>query len=174
MKNYSFFILLLFVCAFLVDAGGVGVAAVTPSYQLDVHGNSASDNQVSIIPLWQTGTYTLSNTSGSDLFDCESGIDPTLYDATGDIEIKLVIRITATTAGTTNFQLRTHDGITQQFPIVSTDAWTFAPTQSGMIAVSPWKDWSAGTSVHEIHLFGWVDAGSTQFKSAYLMIRPNR
>ena len=70
--------------------------------------------------------------------------------------------------------IQTHDGTTQSFPIVNTDSWDFAPTQSGFVAVSQWNDWSAGINPHEIHLFGWVDAGSTNFNSAYLMVRPNR
>jgi hypothetical protein len=158
-----------------MQAQNVGVDIENPAYKLDVNGYSGSDNQVSIIPLWQAGNnYTMSNTSGSDLFNCESAIDPTAYDANGDIEVKLVIRITSTSAGTNNFQLRTHDGTDESYPIVSSDGWVFSNTQSGVVAVSPWKDWSAGTNFHELHLFGWVDAGSTNFNSAYLMVRPNR
>ena len=71
-----------------------------------------------------------------------------------------------------NFQLRTHDGLTEAFPIVNTDGWIFSPLQTGFIAVSLWKDWAAGT---KLHLFGWlVDPGSTNFNSVYLMVRPNR
>ncbi|MEM9549285.1 MAG: hypothetical protein AAGA77_25150, partial [Bacteroidota bacterium] len=158
-----------------LQAQNVGVDKADPNYKLDVNGYSGSDNQVSIIPLWQAGSsYAINNTSGSDLFNCESGLDPTAYDANGDIEVKLVVRITSTSAGTTNFQLRTHDGTTQSFPIVNSDSWTFSNTQTGIVAVSPWKDWAAGTNFQEIHLFGWVDAGSTNFSSCYLMVRPNR
>ena len=141
---------------------------------LAVEGNIHAANQVSIIPLWQAGSnYTMSNTSGADLANCESGFDPTIYETNGDLEVRLVIRITSTSAGTNNFQLRIHDGTTQQFPILSSDSWTFASTQSGIVAVSQWKDLAAGSNAHEVHLFGWVDAGSTNFNSAYLMIRPD-
>ena len=85
-----------------------------------------------------------------------------------------MIRITSSSAGSNNFQLRTHDGTTEGYPIVSTDAWIFSSVQSGFIAVSPWKDWAAGTKLHELHLFGWLDAGETNFNSVYLMVRPNR
>ena len=168
-------LLSLVLFSFQLSAQNVGIDKENPDYKLDVNGYSGSDNQVSIIPLWQAGSsYAMNNTSGSDLFNCESALDPTAYDANGNIEVKLVIRITSSSAGTTNFQLRTHDGITQGFPIVNVDSWTFSNTQSGQVAASPWKDWAAGTSLHEIHLFGWVDTGSTNFSSAYLMIRPNR
>jgi len=167
--------LVLLIFVFNIQAQNVGVDKENPNYKLDVNGYSGSDNQVSIIPLWQGGSnYGMNNTSGSDLSNCESAIDPTAYDADGNIEVKLVVRITSTTAGTTNFQLRTHDGTTESFPIVNSDSWTFSNTQTGIVAVSPWKDWAAGTNFHEVHLFGWVDFGNTDFNSVYLMVRPNR
>jgi hypothetical protein len=153
----------------------VGIGNSNPQYELDVTGNSASDNQVSVIPLWQAGSsFLMFNTTGADLDNCESGIDPTIYNLAGNIEVKLVIRINSTSAGTNNFQLRGHDGSTEYFPILSTDNWTYANTQTGIVAVSPWKSWAAGTNALEIHLFGWVDAGTTRISSAYLMIRPKR
>lgn len=147
----------------------------TAAYRLDVRDYSASTNQVSTISLWQAGSgYVMGNTSGQDLSNCEAGIDPTVYNPAGNIDVKLVIRITNTTAANNNFQLRTHDGTTQTFPIVSTDAWTFAATQTGFVAVSPWKNWAAGTNFAELHLFGWVSSGSTTFNSAYLLVRPHQ
>lgn len=143
-------------------------------YQLDVEGYSGSDNQISIISLWQGSSSVMVNTSGADLTYIESGIDPIAYDSSGNIEVKLIIRITASSAGINNFQLRTHDGTTEAFPIVNTDGWIFSNTQVGQVAVSPWKDWSAGTNIHEVHLYGWVDAGATSINSVYLMIRPDR
>lgn len=142
---------------------------------VEIKGSSVSSNQVSIVPLWQAGSnFNMSNTSGADLNNVESGLDPTVYEASGDVEVRLVIRITSTSAGTNNFQLRAHDGTTEFFPIVNTDSWTFASTQSGIVAISQWKDWAAGTNAFEVHLYGWVDAGSTNFNSAYLMIRPDQ
>ncbi len=153
----------------------VGIGNPNPQYELDVNGNSASNNQVSVIPLWQGGSaYAMFNTSGQDLSNCEAAIDPLLYSADGNIEVKLVIRITSSTAVVNKFQLRTHNGITQTFPIVFSDAWTSVNPQSGIIMTSPWKSWSAGTTPQEVHLFGWVDIGTTNFNSAYLMIRPKR
>ena len=168
------FIFLLFI-SYNIQAQNVGVDKANPNYKLDINGYSGSDNQVSIIPLWQGAEYTMDNSSGFDLSNCESGIDPTAYDANGDIEIKLVIRITSTNSSYSNFQLRTHDGTIEGYPIVNTDGWIYSTTQTGFVAVSPWKDWAAGTNFHELHLFGWVDAGTfTDISSAYLMVRPNR
>ena len=153
----------------------VGIGNTNPQYELDVTGSSASDNQVSIIPLWQgASAYVMSNTTGQDLSNCESAIDPTIYSPDGNIEVKLVIRIRSTTATTNNFQLRAHNGTTESYPILFTDAWVYSTPQSGIIAISPWKSWAADTTPLEIHLFGWVDTGVTEFFSAYLMIRPKR
>lgn len=132
-----------------------------------------NEKAVTTIPLWQAGSsYNMSNTSGADLSNCETGMDPTKFDEDGDLQVALVIRITSTSAGTTNFQLRAHDGTTEIYPIVNTDSWTYTSTQYGLVATSEWKDFLAGTNAHQLHLFGWVDSGATNFNSAYLMVRP--
>jgi len=130
-----------------------------------------SPNMIYTIPLRQT-PYTMSNEAGADLTDCESGIDPDLFDPRGEIQVKLVIRVTSAT-GTNNFQLRAHNGTTEVYPIVSGDAWTWASTQTGCVVSSPWKDWSGGVSNGwEIHLYGWQSGGGCTFSNAYLLIRP--
>ncbi len=175
MKTRILLSLLGILLAQINFAQKVGIGNPNPQYELDVNGNSASNNQVSIIPLWQAGSaYVMSNTSGQDLSNCQSAIDPTLYTSDGNIEVKVVIRITSTSASVNNFQLRAHNGIAETFPIVFSDAWVYTNTQTGIVAVSPWKSWAAGTTPLETHLFGWVDAGSTNFVSAYLMVRPKR
>ncbi|MEO6490629.1 MAG: hypothetical protein ABIO04_11870 [Ferruginibacter sp.] len=168
-------IILLIVTVNSASAQKVGINNPNPQYELDVTGNSASNNQVSIIPLWQGGSeYVMANTAGQDLSNCQTAIDPTLYSTDGNIEIKLVVRITSSTATVINFQLRAHNGLTESFPIVFSDAWSYTNPQSGIIAISPWKSWSAGTTPLQLHLFGWVDAGSANFVSAYIVIRPKR
>ena len=155
------------------DNVGIG-GAPDPDIKLDVNGYSAATNQVTIIPLWQAGsTYAMSNTSGSDLSNCESGINPDIYEPNGNIEVKMVIRVTSTSGGTVgNFQLRTHNGTTETYPIVSGDSWTWASTQSGYVVTSPWKSWAAGTNAAEMHIHGWVNSGSSlNFNSAYLLVR---
>lgn len=165
----------------LVDASQdrVGIKTGNPQYDLDVRGFANAYNQISTIPLWQGSLYNMNNTSGQDLSNCQSAIQPDLYAPGGNIEVKLVVRIPSPTAGTTNFQLRAHDGITSlpggDFPITNAAAdWTYASTQNGEVAISDWKDWNAGTNAFEIHLFGWVSGGTTGFNSAYLLVRPQQ
>ncbi|MBI5219343.1 MAG: hypothetical protein HY958_10480 [Bacteroidia bacterium] len=133
-----------------------------------------SSNQIYIIPLWQAGSnFNMTNTSGADLSNCETGIDPDLFDPRGELQVKLVIRVTSA-AGTNNFQLRCAKSGTSTYPIISTDGWTWASTETGYVVISDWKDWSAGTSNGwEMHLYGWTSSGGNcNFNSAYIMVRP--
>ncbi len=154
----------------------VGIGTSTPGLKLSVNGYATAANYVGTIPLWQASTaYNMTNTSGQDLTNCESAIEPSIYEPAGNIEVKLIIRYN-TNSGTTNyFQLRAHDGTTESYPITSSDSWTFAGTQTGGVATSPWKTWNAGTNANEIHLFGWVSSGgNTNILSAYLLVRPKQ
>lgn len=123
------------------------------------------------IPLWQAGAlYVMNNIAGQDLFNCESGLIPTMYSIDGEVQVKLVVRVSANTAGSSNFQIRAHDGTTEVYPIIFSDM-TWNAVQTGWVVESDWKDFSAGLNPWEIHLYGWVDSGSTDFTSAYLMVR---
>lgn len=151
-----------------------GAYTSVDNYGLVVEGYAKATNMIYTIPLWQTGRYDMANTAGSDLSKCESGIDPTLYDLRGELEVRLVIRVDSATVGSANnFQLRTHNGTTETYPIVNTDSWTTAATQKGWVYISPWKSWSAGTSACEVHLHGWTLTATHHcyFNSAYLLVR---
>ena len=154
----------------------VGIGTPTPAMKLDVRGFAGATNMVSTIPLWQAGSsYNMTNTAGQDLTNCESAIEPSIYEPAGNIEVKLIIRYNSSSGTTNFFQLRAHDGTTESWPIISSDSWTFAATQSGGVATSPWKTWNAGINANEIHLFGWVSSGgNTNILSAYLLVRPKQ
>ncbi len=156
------------------DGGNLGVGTTSPDYKLEVSGNAAANNIVSTIPLWQGGEFTMTNTSGQDLSNCESALIPIIYATNGSVDVKLVIRIKSTTAGSNSFQLRTHNGTTESYPIVSTDSWTWTTVQSGFVVESEWKSFAAGTTAMEAHLFGWIDSGQTKFNSVYLLVRPHQ
>jgi|GEM_PF-1609206 len=153
----------------------IGSTITDNNYKLDVNGYSSSYNQLSIIPLWQGGSnYAMNNTSGQDLSNCQSALVPTLYHLNGDIDVRLVIMVTSSTANTVNFQLRTHNGNSQAWPITTGSQWTYGNTQAGFVMMSNWETWNAGTRAQEIHLFGWVSNGTANFNSAYLVVRPHQ
>ena len=155
-------------------ADSVGIGTTTPKYKLDVNGFMAATNQISVIPLWTGNSYSMTNTSGQDLSNCESGFEPSLYTPSGDVQVKLVIRVTSA-SGTNNFQLHAYDNSNEAYPIVYNDTWTWASTSSGWVVSSDWKDWSPGTNAWEVHLFGWTSSGGhADFNSAYLLVRPKQ
>ncbi|MEH6535717.1 MAG: hypothetical protein V7719_04945 [Psychroserpens sp.] len=133
-------------------------------------------NPVSSIPIYSNGNYDMNHgTVGVDLNMMNSSIEPTVYNTTGNIQVKLVIRYT-NALGTNNFQLRAHDGATQTFAITNASGWTYASTQTGGIATSSWVDWNAGTNAHEIHVFGWNNTNNAASDSitivnSYLLVR---
>ena len=154
----------------------VGIGTTSPKYKLDVNGFMAATNQISIIPLWTASNYHMDNKDGQDLSNCESGFEPSLYSPTGDVQVKLVIRVTSA-SGTNNFQLHAHDISNEAYPIAYNDTWTWASTNSGWVVSSQWKDWSAGTNAWEVHLFGWTSSNTddhADFNSAYLLVRPKQ
>ncbi|APY09354.1 hypothetical protein BWZ20_14030 [Winogradskyella sp. J14-2] len=133
-------------------------------------------NPVSSIPIYSNGNYNMNHgTGGIDLNTMTSSIEPSIYNATGNIQVKLIIRYT-NPLGTNNFQLRAHDGTTQNFPITNASGWTFANTQNGGVATSDWVNWNAGTNAQEIHVFGWNNTNnpatdSITINNAYLLVR---
>ncbi len=161
--------------------GGVGISnlpvAGTNDTLMTINAGVISKKQeskLSIIPLWQDIAYNMTNTSGQDLSNCESALIPTLYASDGDLDVKLVIRTTSS-SGTINFQLRTHNGTTETYPIVNTDSWTSTSVQTGCVHESEWKNFNAGTTPCEVHLHGWVSSGgSADFPSAYLVVRAHQ
>ncbi len=130
----------------------------------------ANTKNISTIPLWND-TVTINSTSGADITGYDSALEPSIYNSSGNIEVKLVIRYSSI-SGIVNFQLRAHDGTTESWPIVWTDSWITASTQNGGVITSEWKSWNAGINAHEIHLFGWVNLGaSITIESAYVLVR---
>lgn len=147
--------------------------------QTDAAGNVTwvdNINPISSIPVYSNGNYNMNHgTGGIDLSSMDSSLEPSIYNAAGNIQVKLVIRYT-NALGTNNFQLRAHDGTTETFPITNASGWTFAATQNGGVATSAWVDWNAGTNAQEIHVFGWSNSNNPASDSitiinAYLLVR---
>jgi hypothetical protein len=129
-----------------------------------------SDNITSICI--DTNQMTITNTSGSDVSGYDTALEPIFFNKNGQLQVKLIVRYSAIN-GNAHFQLRASDDSgSDKWPIVVGDSWTFSSTQTGGIATSNWKDWSAGTHAHEIHLNAWVDNGaSVTIESAYILVR---
>lgn len=151
----------------------VGIGKSNPSNTVDVNGYIAADNFFTIIPLYKGTGFTINNNAPAiDVPNCESGINPVIFEKNGNLQVKMIIRAT-NKLGTNNFQLRAHNGTTEVFPIVSTDTWTWACTGGGDTVTSPWKDWNAGTSPFEIHLnaFSENSGDFVDVNAVYLVIR---
>ncbi len=131
-----------------------------------------SDN-IAVVPI-DTGTYTLTSTSGMDIPGYDSAFEPIFFNKDGNLQIKLIIRYSSI-QGDVKFQLRAHDDVAESYPIVFSDFGVFGHTQNGGVATSDWKNWNAGTHAHEIHLFAWIQSGNTgdhvTIESAYLLVR---
>ncbi|MHA7843482.1 MAG: autotransporter outer membrane beta-barrel domain-containing protein [Winogradskyella sp.] len=133
-------------------------------------------NPISSIPIYSSNSYSMNHgTGGIDLTSMNSSIEPSIYNPSGMIQVKLVIRY-SNALGTNNFQLRAHDGTAESFPITNASGWTFAATQNGGVATSDWVNWNAGVNAHEIHVFGWNASNnpasdSITIDNAYLLVR---
>lgn len=147
--------------------------------QTDGSGNlSWVDNRpISSIPIYAQHDaigYVVNNTAGQDLGLMDSAIEPSVYNTSGNIQVKLVVRYNAKSATTVNFQLRAYDGgPTDVYPITNSSGWNFATTNTstgGGIAASDWINWNAGTNAYEIHVNAWVDNNSITIANAYLLV----
>jgi len=154
------------------SSDNTGLGTNTPASKLDVRGYYAATNQFTIIPLWKGTIYTVNNNSPADIPNCESGIIPDLFEQNGNLQVKLIIRATSRN-GTNHFQLRVHNGTTENYPIINTDTWTWAYTGGGETVTSPWKDWNAGITPYEIHLNAWSQNSGdyVDINAVYLVIR---
>jgi len=128
----------------------------------------ASRGAVTYLTLWkgEGGAYGMSNTSGQDLSNCYLAFDPAWLSYNGKVEVKLMIYVESQ-GGTYNFQL--HNTTDNTYPIVNSDS-NMSGTATGWIE-SPWKTMDDGTGLKNLQLFGWVDAGTTNFRPAVLVIR---
>ncbi|MCF6183792.1 MAG: hypothetical protein L3J56_04040, partial [Bacteroidales bacterium] len=149
--------------------------------KLDVRGFAAATNMVSTIPLWQAGNeYDVTNTTFQDLSNCEAGFEPSIYEPNGNIEVKLVIRLTEATGTGNEFQLTAQywngSSVINNTPISNSDSWTWGQTNNSpyqATLTSEWKTWNAGTNAWELHLNG-TKGTSLKFNSAYLLVRPKQ
>ncbi len=151
----------------------IGLGTSNPITELDVRGYIGASNFFTIIPLYKGTGFTVNNNAPSvDVPNCETVINPTVFEKNGNLQVKMIIRAT-NKLGTNHLQLRAHNGTTETFPIVNTDTWTWAWTGGGHTVTSPWKNWNAGTIPFEIHLnaFSQNSGDFVDINAVYLVIR---
>ncbi|NOZ34347.1 MAG: hypothetical protein GXO80_03495 [Chlorobi bacterium] len=163
----------------------VGIGTSNPTMKLDVRGFATTSNMVSSVMLWQAANeYDVTNTTFQDLSNCETGFEPSVYEQNGDVEIKLIINLTASVGTGNEFQLTAQywngSSVVSTTLISNTDSWTWGQTNNvpyQAVVTSQWKTWNAGTHAWQIHLNGKksTDSGSSlKFNSAYVLIRPKQ
>ena len=118
--------------------------------------------------------YTMNNTgANTDLAGFDMALIPDVFEASGNVEIKMVIRYSSLT-GTERFRLRIHDGTTQTIPITTNPLnWTNTILNTGGVIESNWSNLAGGTAVFEAHLSGSMEnpGESIVVQNAYLLIR---
>lgn len=110
-------------------------------------------------------TYSLSNTSYSNLGNIVSAIIPTEYEPSGNIQIRLLIKYASNT-GTTNIRLRDHLGNN----IITNGMLTNVTTVNGGVLYSSWQNYSSVNPV-AVNLNGLISSGTMNIETVYLLIK---
>ena len=137
-------------------------------------GYTTSNNQVSTINLYSAAEYNVMNTTMQDLTYMEAGFDPTLYNRLGNIQVKVVVRVTSSGPSGNEFQLRAQNGSGSTIVISNSDTWTWTQTDTTnnkYIVTTDWKTWAAGTNIFELHLQAKTGS-SLKIDNVYIAIRP--
>ncbi len=142
-------------------------------------GDVTARNYVTTIP-FLAGTEVTNNTGTtfSNVVNVGSVIDPTIFNKLGNVEVKLVIRVTSITNNKNNhmFRLKAYhtNPATNEYPIVATDfTWTAIGAGKFMVS-SSWKQWSAGTSIWDLilQMKNTDTSPEVKFDNVYLLVRP--
>lgn len=122
------------------------------------------------------GTITESNLSFATVNGANTSCIPTLFNSSGNVQVKVIIRYTAI-SGTNQFRLRRQGTTAPVFAdlIAETDTWTntsFAPDPDGIIE-SQWKNWSGATNpAYSIYLQQrYVGSGSITIANVYVLVK---
>ncbi len=136
---------------------------------------------ISNIPLYtqhDDNGRVVTNTMGDDIPQTNAGFEPSIYNASGNVEIRLVVRYRSFNSGNVNFMLRSTTAGTDEFPI-DQNSWTYNLTFTNnagsndfeWVATSGWRTYNAGTAVRDIKLHSWVQQNSINIKNVYLQVR---
>ncbi len=128
-------------------------------------------NVVSTITLRQ-GTYHMDNIAHAILPECGAIFRGTDFSFNGEVEIKLVIRITDF-AGNFLFSLGAKTAAATIFPITDADSWFFEDLGGAWAFTSGWVRWNSGDTLRQIDLYGRSD-GHVDFDNAYMLVRAHQ
>lgn len=122
------------------------------------------------IPLITTPVL-INNTTGAELVDTRTSFLPSIINATGNVQMKLVL-FCYVDAGVTNLQFKGWNGSTDNYFFTTADTWNYYNRGGNVrIVETLWKDVSVGTESLQLSFHAWVNNNSTSIKNAYLLVR---
>ena len=145
----------------VLTTNGAGVVSwASAGKNITSHTLYAADNQT-----------TESNVAWTTVQGANAGCIPTLYNASGDVQVKVVIRYSAI-SGTNQFRLR-REGAATGTIILNTDTWTNTPLTTGGVIESQWKNWNGATDpAYNIFLQQqYSGSGSITISNVYVLIK---
>jgi len=137
-------------------------------------GYTTATNQVSTINLYSAAEYNVMNTTMQNLTYMEAGFDPTLYNQLGNVQVKVVVRVTSSGPSGNEFQLTAQNASGTTTVISNSDTWTWTETDTTnhkYIVTTDWKTWAAGANMLELHLQGKTGS-SLKIDNVYIVVRP--
>ena len=152
----------------IIKTDGAGVLSWVDGINTNVvsHAIYASDANFTV-----TDINAADDPTNIDVTGYDSVILPTEYNPTGEIQIKLVVRLSAYT-GSPLFRIRAHNGTTGSNATNFANPQTYTATNTGGVLTTDWINWSAGTVPQEIKVQGRTNNGeSFTVTSAYVLIK---
>jgi hypothetical protein len=156
--------------------GRLGIQRANPQYNLDVQGDIAARNFISSVTLISypsNGGFNLQN-FGQDVGT--TPFLPNLYNANGNLEVKLVVYYETNGTSFNNFQLQ---GSSVGAPVVlinENESDGYSNIRNNLwVYESIWKPLTLGNFRYEMTLHAWRSpGGTTTVKNAYMLIRPRQ
>ncbi len=143
-------------------------------------GDVTARNYVTTIPLLVAQEVTRTNDSFQDEDHIGSVFDPTIFNKLGNVEVKLVIRVTARDGQNSDHKFKLHakkSGV-NEYPITQAGGsgnttWTYENLGGTRMYYSEWKSWSAGTDMWNLILSTKnINSNQIKFDNVYLLVRP--
>ena len=147
--------------------GSVGQSIAT-----DGTGNlswSSFDKNITQINLFaDNSTFLFNNTVNADLGNIIAAFIPSIFNASGNVRIKVLVRYTAKTGNSQLFRLMDHNNNI----IIGSGAFTDIGTGTGGVFETAWVNFSGGLTPYELKLNGRVSSGdSVTIKNVIVLVQ---